>query len=88
LRAFIEGRGITQSDLARAMGVSRVRVNQIVRGHAPITTEMALRLGKVTGTSPEYWLGLQREFDLARAGRRLASKLSKLPELTSSSEAH
>jgi len=53
---------VTQAQLADAMGISRVRVNQLVNGHAAITVETALRLGHVTDTEPEYWLALQAAF--------------------------
>ena len=62
-----------------SQGISRVRISQILHGRAPITTEMALRLGQVTGTAPDYWLRLQREFDLFQANRRLRPVLDKLP---------
>jgi addiction module HigA family antidote len=67
-----------QADLARAMGVSTVRVNHIVNGKAPITPEMALRLERATNTDAAYWLALQMEFSLCRARRRLALELQKL----------
>ena len=73
--------GIRQSDLARAMGISTVRVNHIVMGKAPITVEAALRLGKATNTDPEYWLALQTAYSLHRARRRLARTLEKLRPL-------
>jgi addiction module HigA family antidote len=73
--------GMRQAELARAMGISRVRISQILHGRAPISTEMALRLGQVTGTAPDYWLRLQREFDLFQANRRLRPVLDKLPIL-------
>jgi addiction module HigA family antidote len=73
--------GIKQAELAEAMDVSKVRINQILNGRAPITPNMALRLGRVTNTAPEYWLGLQRDFDLHQARHRLASVLEKLPIL-------
>jgi len=75
--------GLRQSDLARAMGISTVRLNQIINGHAPITPEMALRLGKVTGTEPEYWLSLQSDLDLFDARVRLGERLDSLPTLAS-----
>jgi len=73
--------GIRQSDLARAMGISTVRLNQIINGHAPITPETALRLGKVTGTAAEDWLSLQSDFDLFQARVRLGEQLESLPPL-------
>lgn len=76
--------GIKQTDLARAMGVSPVRINQILRGRRPISIEMALRLGKVTGTSPDYWLRLQHKFDIFHARERLATELNMLSSLQTS----
>lgn len=72
-----------QSELARAMGISKVRINQILNGRAPISTEVALRLGQVTRTAPDYWLRVQSEFDLYQANRRLRPVLDKLPILQS-----
>lgn len=72
---------IRQADLAKAMGMSTVRINHIVNGRAPITPETALRLARVTNTAAEYWLALQTEFDLHRTRRRLARTLEGLQPL-------
>jgi antitoxin HigA-1 len=74
-------RHVRQADLARTMGVSAVAVSHIVNGHAPITASMALRLGHATGTSPDYWLKLQRKYDLFKAKQRLDEVLKKLPKV-------
>jgi addiction module HigA family antidote len=80
---IINAMGIKQADLAKAMGISNVRINQILSGHSRITPQMALRLDKVTGISAEYWLSLQCQFDLFQARQQLASELEKLPRLRS-----
>ena len=72
---------IRQADLARAMGISAVRMNQIVKGKAPITPEMALRLERATNTDAEYWLSLQINLYLHRERRRLARQLEGLQPL-------
>lgn len=72
---------VSQADLARAMGLSTVRISQLVNGHAGITVETALRLGQVTDTEPEYWLGVQTAYDLFEARQRLSSTLAKLSKL-------
>jgi len=64
---FLKPGGITQERLARALGVSRRSVNELVRGRRRITAEMAIRLSKVLGTSAEMWLGLQADYDLLTA---------------------
>ncbi len=64
---FLKPAGITQERFAKALGVSRRSVNEIVRGRRSITAEMAIRLSKVLGTSAEMWLGLQADYDLLTA---------------------
>ncbi len=56
--------GITQYRLAQAIGVAPIRINQIVHRRRSITADTALRLGQALGTSPEFWLNLQRMYDL------------------------
>jgi addiction module HigA family antidote len=73
LREFVlEAHDLTQDQLALAMGVSRYSINQLANDRRSITAEMALRLGKATSTSPQLWLNLQQNADLAKARRRLA----------------
>jgi addiction module HigA family antidote len=82
LRKDVIGRlGITQDQLAEAMGVSRHSVNLLINDKRNITAEMALRLATVLGTSVEFWLDLQRNVDLERAQRQLADILPKLKVL-------
>jgi addiction module HigA family antidote len=70
LRVEIRGElNLTQAQLAEALGVSRHSVNEIENDKRSITAEMATRLGYVLGTSPEFWLNLQRDVDLHRARR-------------------
>lgn len=78
---ILENGKIRQSDLARAMGVSAVRINHIVNGKAPITPAMAVRLAHALGEEPRYWLLLQAEYDLYREVERLGDVLNKLPKL-------
>lgn len=72
---------INQSELARAMKVSRVRISQIIGGSAPISPAMALRLEWVSGVPANYWLGLQMAVDLERERHRLHDELMQLPRL-------
>jgi addiction module HigA family antidote len=68
LREEIEKRlGISQDRLAKALGVSRLTINEIVNEKRTVTAEMALKLAKALGTDPEFWLTLQQGLDLARA---------------------
>ena len=64
LAEMLEELGISQYRLAKVVGVSPRRINEIVHGKRAITADSALRIGKALGTSPEYWLILQRMYDL------------------------
>jgi addiction module HigA family antidote len=77
----LEGRDVTQEQLAQSMGVSRYSVNQLVNHKRSITAEMALRIGRVTNTSPEFWLNLQRKVDLFVAREKLGSSLEEIDPL-------
>jgi addiction module HigA family antidote len=72
---------INQDALAKALGVSRFTVNQVLNGRRAVTPEMALRLGQVLDTSPELWLKLQAQLDLYQARHALGSELAWLPRL-------
>lgn len=72
--------GVTQSKLARALGVPRSRVNAIINGTRPITADTALRLARFFGTSPEYWLNLQARYDLDVAQDEGGDKLAQVTQ--------
>ena len=82
LREAIEDRGLTQQQFADALGIQRHRLNEILNGHRSVTTDTALRLARVLGTSAELWLNLQRQVDLYDAlhgpGAKAISKLKPL----------
>jgi addiction module HigA family antidote len=67
LDEFIRPLGMTQAELADRIGVSYVRMNEIVNGRRGITPSTALRLAKALGTSPQFWLSSQLALDLYRA---------------------
>lgn len=56
--------GISQNELARALGVPPRRINEIVNGRRRVTAETALRLARYFGTSDSFWMGLQTDYDL------------------------
>jgi addiction module HigA family antidote len=64
---FVKPLGLTQTELATRLGVSYPRLNEIVKGRRAITPDTALRLARVLGMSPEFWLGLQQDWDLWQA---------------------
>ena len=63
----LAARGMTAADLARAMGVDAGRVSRLVNTQVSVTGDTAIRLGEVFGTSAEFWMRLQGDYDLARA---------------------
>ena len=64
LAEMLEELGISQYRLAKAIGVPPVRINDIVHCRRSITADTALRIGHALGMSPEFWLNLQRMYDL------------------------
>lgn len=79
LAEILEELGITQYRLAKAIGTPPRRINEIVRGNRSVTADTALRIGKALGTTPEYWLNLQRMYDLGPA--RSSTDVSEIEPL-------
>ena len=69
LEEFLKPLRMTQTDLAERIRVSYPRVNEIVNGKRGVTPDTALRLAKLFGTTPEFWLNGQRNWDLWHAMR-------------------
>lgn len=67
LEDFLKPLGMTQTELSERIRVSYPRVNEIVNGKRGITPDTALRLAKLFGTTPEFWLNGQRNWDLWHA---------------------
>ena len=79
---FIEAMGLTQEAVAQALGVHRTTVNEILNDRRGVTPEMALKLGHVFSTSPQYWLNLQIAVDLYDAMHsEVAQEVERLPVL-------
>ncbi len=81
LREIIGELGLSQARLARAIGVSPMRISHVVNGSRPVTAELALLLGRAFGQTPQYWLNLQADFDLKLAERELDERLKAVVEL-------
>ena len=74
---FLKPMRLTQSRLALSIGVHPRRINEIVLGKRSITADTALRLAKYFGTSPQFWLGLQTDYDLDIASDALGDRLER-----------
>ena len=79
---FLTDYGLTISRLAKALGVSRQTVNELFRERRAVTTEMALRLARLFGNTPEFWLNAQRAVDLWDTERALKKSLKQIKSLT------
>jgi antitoxin HigA-1 len=69
--------GLTVGDAARRLGVTRAHLSRILNGHAGVTAEMSLRLSAALGTTPDFWLKMQAQYDLWQA--RKAKKINVRP---------
>jgi len=69
---------LSVSEAARRLGVSRQQLHRILAGTHPITTEMALRIGKFAGNGPGLWLRMQQAYDLWHAENRMTAELSRI----------
>jgi len=78
---FLDEMGLSVAQLASALDVTRARINEIVRGRRGITADTALRLGWFFKTSPEFWMNLQRQYDLVFAASKLADVLPTLDKI-------
>ncbi|MCP5279923.1 MAG: HigA family addiction module antidote protein [Thiobacillus sp.] len=81
LEEFIKPMGLSQTRLAQAIGVPPRRINEIVLGKRGITADTALRLSKAFGTSVQFWMGLQDEYELREAQAKLGDSLDEVMSL-------
>jgi addiction module HigA family antidote len=79
LEDFIKPLGLSQYRLAKDIGVTPIRISEIVKGKRSITVDTALRLGRYFGTSAEVWLGLQTRYDLEAARDKAAFIEKEVP---------
>jgi addiction module HigA family antidote len=69
---FLAEHGLSQNQLAKAIGISPNRIAEIVNNRRRITADTALRLAAYFGNSPEFWLNLQTHYDLKMARKNLS----------------
>jgi addiction module HigA family antidote len=69
--------GMSVNQLAKALGITAARLNDIVRGRRAITADTALRLARYLGTSAEFWLGLQLAYDLRIAEAKVRPAIDR-----------
>ena len=70
--------GVSVSDAAKHLGITRAALSRILNGSAGISAEMALGLAEALGTSPELWIGMQAQYDLWQASKKRRRKVRRL----------
>ncbi len=78
---FLPDYGLTVARLADALGVSRQTVNELLRERRALSPEMALRLSRLFGNSPEFWLNAQRAVDLWDAAQAIKADVERIKPL-------
>jgi addiction module HigA family antidote len=77
LEEFLKPMNLSQNRLALDIGVHPRRINEIVLGKRSVTADTALRLARYFGNSPQFWLGLQADYDLDVASEALGPRLER-----------
>ncbi len=75
----LKEQGVNLSQFTRALGISRSLLYSILDENRPVTTNIAVRLGKVLGNGPVIWLNMQRAYDLWEVQAKLATELNNMP---------
>lgn len=75
---------MTQAAFADAIGISAMRVSHVLKGDRPVTAELALRLGRAFGQTPQYWINLQATYDLKLAQIEIKDDLKQVRLLAGS----
>ncbi len=79
---FLPDYGLTVSVFAKAIGVSRQTVNELLRERRAVSPEMALRLSRLFGNTAEFWLNAQRSVDLWEAAQAIRSEIDRINPLS------
>ena len=81
LEEFLIPMAISQNRLARTMGISPRRINEIIHGKRAVSADTALRLARALGTTEQFWMGLQADFDLEEARKAVRGELNKIENI-------
>jgi addiction module HigA family antidote len=72
---------LTPYAVARACGVPRTRIERLAREETPVTADTALRLSRYFGTTPQFWMGMQTQYDLERAEDEAQAEIKRIAPL-------
>ena len=81
LEEFLKPLEISQNRLARAMGVPPRHINEIVHGKRAVSADTAIRLSRALGTSEQFWMGLQADYDLEEARKAAQGEINKVENI-------
>ncbi len=79
---FMPDYGLTVASLAQQLGVSRQTINELLREKRAVTPEMALRLSRLFGNTPQFWIGAQSAVDLWLVGKEKKINLARIKPLS------
>jgi len=83
---FLKPRNITAYQLSKETDISQTRISEIIRGKRGISTDTALRLSKYFGNSPQFWLGLQADYDVEEQSKTIVKELDRIQSYSSISK--
>jgi len=78
---FLAPLGLKPYTVAKMLGVPRTRIERLMAEQTPVTTDTALRLAKLFGSTPQFWMNMQTSYDLAIAKADIAADLDKIETL-------
>lgn len=84
LEEFLKPMNISQYRLAKEIGVSQTRIYEIVHSKRSITPNTALKLSKFFGNSPEFWMGIQADYDLEKSRDEISGELKNIKQYSKS----
>ena len=73
--------GLPKTRVAAMLHLSRQTLYGILNERAPVTAQVAMRLGRLFGNTPQFWLNLQAEYDVATLSKEMGKELSRIPPL-------
>jgi antitoxin HigA-1 len=85
-RKLLDDMQLTQAELARAIGISKPRLNMMLKGRCQLSAEIALRIERVFGISPQFWFRARADFELFQERQRMLDELERLPRRTGRDE--
>jgi addiction module HigA family antidote len=81
-KEFLEPLGITAYKLSKSIGVRQTRISLIIKTKRGITADTAIRFSRFFGTSPEFWMNLQREYDLRKTREEIKEIMDHIVPIT------